>query len=679
MMSFVFPGFLFALFAVLLPVIIHLFRFRRLRKVYFPNTAFLRQLREAHRRQSQLKHLLVLLARMLAIAFLVLAFARPFVPAQDMGSDPAGNAVGVYIDNSFSMSALSPDGGCLLDRAVASALDVAAAYRPGDRFMLITNDFEGRHQRFVSREEFEIMVEEVDYSARSRSIARVMTRMAGLFSGEPGSRRAYFISDFQKSTSGIDALEPDTALISFFVPLQALPAGNLFVDSCWVDSPVRLPGQPVSMQLRLRNEGSQDLQGQPLRLYIDGVRRTVTSFDIQAGGVTEIQLSWTAGDGPVEQGHVEVLDHPVNFDDRMYFSVEVSPRIPVLGLEGNGQNPYVRALFGNNDLFLFETMPAFSIDYDRFSDFDLVVMTGFDRLSAGLSAELQRFVQEGGSLILFPGAGAELPSYSAFLSAMEADAYNSLETVSQRVISLNEQHPIFEGVFEEVPDNIDLPAVSRYFAIEARAASAGETLLWLQNGLPFMISYPQGEGSLLLSSVPLQPDFSNLPHHSVFVPVMVNAALQSRALQPLYHPINSELSIGVAPADAQANGMYVLSNKSFEVIPEQRRTRGRTLLFFHDQIGRAGNYRLLLGEEEAGGLSFNYDRRESLLASYDIGALRDLLSDYQLHGIHIMDTHNRSLGQLMQEMEYGMALWHWCLLFALGFMLLEVLLLRFWK
>ncbi len=81
--SFVYPGFLFALVLLSIPIIIHLFNFRKFRKIYFTNVGFLKELKEETTSRSRLKHLLVLLARMLAVAFLVLAFAQPYFPAEE--------------------------------------------------------------------------------------------------------------------------------------------------------------------------------------------------------------------------------------------------------------------------------------------------------------------------------------------------------------------------------------------------------------------------------------------------------------------------------------------------------------------------------------------------------------------------------------------------------------------
>ncbi|MCX6185937.1 MAG: BatA domain-containing protein, partial [Bacteroidetes bacterium] len=79
-MQFVYPGFLFALFAISIPIIIHLFNFRRYKKIVFSDIRFLKQVIEKNQKQQNIKNWLVLLCRILAISFLVIAFAQPYLP-----------------------------------------------------------------------------------------------------------------------------------------------------------------------------------------------------------------------------------------------------------------------------------------------------------------------------------------------------------------------------------------------------------------------------------------------------------------------------------------------------------------------------------------------------------------------------------------------------------------------
>src|SRR5579885_381746 len=109
-MSFLFPTFLYALSAISVPILIHLFNFRRYKRLYFSNVRFLKEVVQESRLRSKIKHWLVLLCRIPIIAFLVLAFAQPYVPVKQ-GITGAGNkAVSIFVDNSFSMNAVSQNG-----------------------------------------------------------------------------------------------------------------------------------------------------------------------------------------------------------------------------------------------------------------------------------------------------------------------------------------------------------------------------------------------------------------------------------------------------------------------------------------------------------------------------------------------------------------------------------------
>src|SRR5436190_4688502 len=106
-MQFYYPAFLWALTALAIPVVIHLFNFRRYKTVYFSNVKFLREVKEETTSRSRLKHLLVLASRLLAIAFLIMAFAQPYIPNKSNKFGGGKKYVSVYVDNSFSMNAVS--------------------------------------------------------------------------------------------------------------------------------------------------------------------------------------------------------------------------------------------------------------------------------------------------------------------------------------------------------------------------------------------------------------------------------------------------------------------------------------------------------------------------------------------------------------------------------------------
>ncbi|MCB0434262.1 MAG: BatA domain-containing protein, partial [Mangrovimonas sp.] len=77
-MQFKHPELLYALFLLLIPIIVHLFQLRKFKKEAFTNVAFLKQVSIQTRKSSQLKKWLTLALRLLALGALIFAFAQPY-------------------------------------------------------------------------------------------------------------------------------------------------------------------------------------------------------------------------------------------------------------------------------------------------------------------------------------------------------------------------------------------------------------------------------------------------------------------------------------------------------------------------------------------------------------------------------------------------------------------------
>src|SRR3569833_225308 len=197
-MHFLYPAFLFALFTLAIPVLIHLFNFRRYQKVYFSNVQFLKDVQEQQSHRRNLKERLILASRLLAITFLVLAFARPYIPGNNAANAGKQQVVSVFVDNSYSTQTLNREGS-LLDEAKRRAKEIASAYSINDSFQLLTQDYEGKHQRILSREEFDDAVDAVKVSPQNRRLQQIICRQESLLDMKKSAVRSiYLISDFQK-------------------------------------------------------------------------------------------------------------------------------------------------------------------------------------------------------------------------------------------------------------------------------------------------------------------------------------------------------------------------------------------------------------------------------------------------------------------------------------------------
>lgn len=702
-MSFIYPSFLFALSAISIPIIIHLFNFRKFKTVYFSNVRFLKEVKEETQAKSKLKHLLVLAARILAITCIVLAFAQPFIPVKNNTMQAGDHAVSIFIDNSFSMEAIN-ENGTLLDEAKKRALEIISSFKPSDRFQLLTNDFEGRHQRLINKEEFTTLLDEVKISSGTRTISEIAARQKDVLQSK--NKLSFIISDFQKSNFKLNTTENlsslnDTSIIFNFVQLTAAEKNNVYIDSCWFETPVRQFDQLEKLHVRIKNLSDKDLENNSIKLFINDIQKTPNSFNVSKESDTEVTFSFTTKRTDVstkqlEQNgaglmhcRVEINDFPITFDNKFYFSFEVAKNIPILCINTSdaeakiSENPYLNKLFNEDSLFIFKNVKEKNLDYSTLSNNKLIILNELKTISSGLAQELKRFMSNGGSLMIFPNSNADLNSYKDFLISVKANFYEKLDSLITKVEKINLDDMIYKDVFDKkifTTDNLYLPSVNKHYTLSKTTRNNEEYLLKLQNGDVFLSKYDIGQGKLYLSSVPLKAEFSNFTKHALFVPTLYQIAIYSQNVQPLFYTIgdNSSIESGISTSDKKMLHIKSL-NTNFDFIPEHKILNSKTEINVQDMIKEAGNYNLVKGEEMITGFAFNFNRSESDLTCPKNDELKEEINNYNTFNIRLLKTESKNLKEYLTEAEQGKTLWKFCIILALIFLATEVLLIRFMK
>ena len=419
-MHFLYPAFLFALLSLAIPILVHLFNFRRYQKIYFSNVQFLKNIQEQQSSRRNLKERLILAARLLALTFLVLAFTRPYIPGKNGISNGAQGAVSIFLDNSYSMETLNREGS-LLDEAKRRAKEIASAYTINDRFQLLTQDFEGKHQRLLSREEFNDAVDAVKISPRSRDLQQIVNRQQNLLNMQPGGNKTvYIVSDFQKNMSNGQPLKIDAGIPISLVQLSANTPANVAVDSVWLLSAIHRPGETEKLVVRLHNYAGEDSNKIPLKLLINGEQKALGGYTINARSAQNDTLTFSGLKPGWQRGEITLQDNPVTFDNQFYFSFNVKEQMPVLLIDGGTANPYLKAVFAADQFFAVNRVPDGNVDYASLSTYPLIVISDVKTVSGGLSQLLKTYVSKGGSLAVFPAVDADLPYYRTFLEQMGA-------------------------------------------------------------------------------------------------------------------------------------------------------------------------------------------------------------------------------------------------------------------
>ncbi|MXV15027.1 BatA domain-containing protein [Hufsiella ginkgonis] len=674
-MSFLYPAFLFALSAVAIPILIHLFNFRRFKKVYFSNVRFLKDIEVRTSSSKNLRRLLILFARILAIIFLVLAFAKPFIPDNASLKQAGNQVISIYLDNSYSMEAVNKDG-TLLDEARRRAREIVSAYTLNDKFQLLTNDFEGRHQRLLSREEFISALDEVKISGVTRTIPQVLKRQQDIFTGEPNApKTSYLLSDFQVNMVPDEAFVPDSTVALRFVKIGSNPLPNISVDSAWFASPIHKPGETERLIVQLRNNSDKQAENIPVKLNINKQQKAVASLSIPPRSVRSDTLSFSGLTGGWQQGEIQITDYPVVFDDKFFFSFYVKKSLPVLVISDKGFSPYLNAVYRSDPFFSLVNVSSGNLNYSGLGGYPMIILNELASIPPATSQQLKKYADNGGTLVIFPSLDADLSSLGSFLQGLGTDIPEEVVDQETKVTAMNVRHPLFGGVFEKVPQNMDLPVAKAYIRYSTQSRTSRQPILDFPGGRSFFSQYRSGLGNVYLSAVPLDDEVSNFARHSVFVPIMYQSALLSLRDGKLFYTLGRDQFLEINKITLQANQVLKLKKDNFEVIPDVQQAANSTRVYIADQVKQEGNYNLVKGDSIIAAAGFNDNRGESDLSYLDD---KNLESMFPGRKVNIFNTSKASIQNEIKEVNDGMHLWKVCIILALIFLAAEVLLIRFY-
>ena len=656
-MRFVHPSFLWALFCLAIPVIIHLFNFRKTRKIYFSNTRLLQVVQEASSRKRRLKHLLVLAARIGFIAFLVLAFAQPFLPAAEQMAGV--KRVAIHVDNSLSMSVPMPDKARALDHAATYVRTITEMFPRDTRFRFTTNDLEPGSSGYYSGEEINSKVTRLRLSPVSRSFEDVRRRL----SADAGTD-VFYLSDFQRSTTGTVRL-PDGDTLSRWklVPVQPDPVPNVHIDSAAFDKPYMVPGEKNTLTVWVRNDSRELLEGVNVKLAIGSRLAATASLTLPPLGTMPVTFD-VSGTGRPMAFRVSLQDFPVTYDNEFYLSAMPLRPVRVVHIHEGRRLANIQGVFGNRSLFHYESYERSAVDFSRLERADLLVI---DNLSVIDQAILQFAGQQRDARVIAIPPVKPSPESWKKLTGQPIELLAAPVRAELGAPDFND--PFFEAVFEERSATVQMPAATR---VIGRGNDRG-ALLKFRDGS----AYLSRSGNVFWFTGPVSAPMSDLSTHALFVPVMYRIAFASlRDVVRPYYTFRDNMM--VLPLDSVTGETPVRLAGPQELVPTQRQAGGNLILELPSVSITAGHYAVVRGTDTLSVVSLNAGAAESSMELVRTGVLQE-----QVRGNTGMTVFAAGSAQAfsneIKERYLGVPLWKYCLALALLFLAAEVLLLRFWK
>ncbi|WP_417870946.1 BatA domain-containing protein [Winogradskyella sp.] len=641
-MQFKHPELLYALFLLIVPILIHLFQLRRFQKVQFTNVKFLKAVKLQTRKSSQLKKWLTLLTRMLLLACAIIAFAQPFIPNTEDFNEAQETVV--YLDNSYSMQATGKNGS-LLNEAIQ---DMINNFPEDEKISLFTNTQTFRNTSLKALKNDLIQLE---HSPTQLNYDALFIKGKELFSKDKSSsKNLILISDFQQKDNPVTFETDSTINLKLVQPKSAL-VSNVSIDSVYV---ANSNSETLDLNVKLSNQG-EAIENITVSLFNDDVLLAKNAVDISESS----EATFSVSNDAVINGKLVIEDAGLQYDNSFYFNINAKPKIKVLAINKNTEDNFLKRIY-TDDEFEYNSFKINNLNFNIIPDQNLIVLNELERISDALRTALVSFKNDGGHILTIPSKEIILNTYNQLFKTINLPHYNSLSSQQKRITTINYNHPLLANAFYSKVSNFQYPKVETSYSFSSNANS----VLSYENGNAFLV----GSNGFYAFSSALNDENSNFKNSPLIVPVLYNIGKQSLKLPQLYYSIGQPNTIAINAVLGQ-DDILTLGADENTVIPLQKTFSKTVVLETTDYPVNAGIFNVKNESKILQNLSFNYNRTESDLNYLDLKRNTNV-------------SVNESLATTINDIKSSStinALWKWFVIFALVFLIIEILLLKYLK
>lgn len=379
------PQLLYALFALAIPILIHLFNLRRHKTILFSSVRFLKNIKQENTKKRNLKNILVLITRLLAITFLILAFCKPFIK-EDKGYI-SSNKVFIYVDNSFSMDAIDEDGR-LIDIAKNYALNIAQSHN-NEEVYLLTNNINNQNTLILNNKELTIKINDIETRGNSKNINQIIQIKESISTSKD---KIYIISDFQKKFISNDLISDDKNIIKL-IPINNPNTNNISLDSLWINQPIITSKNEIEIFLKISNYGNKN-SNTSVSLEINNKLETKRIIIIEENKSEIYSFKIIVDQIDNINGKFIIEDYPISFDNTLYFSLNKSQKINILNIYENESVNNFNYLFKDTSMFSYKSSKISNIQYSEISYQDFVILNEINSCSDALEKYLIQILKK---------------------------------------------------------------------------------------------------------------------------------------------------------------------------------------------------------------------------------------------------------------------------------------------
>ncbi len=687
-MIFLNPAILFGLLAASIPVIIHLFNLRKLKKIEFSTLTFLKELQKNKIRKIKLKQWILLALRVLIILFVVMAFARPALQSiQIGGTTSAAKTTAVFIlDDTFSMSVVDQKGS-YFNQAKEIIKQVLLQLQEGDEVgLILVSDKMNENKLTSNLSEFIKNVDQLDLSFASGDLNSATTRASQLISESKNfNKEIYVLSDFQKNKITKENLNNDLSeLLNESIRLYSFDLSdkdifNLSVDELKINNQIFEKDKPVSFSVTITNNSKQDVNSAVVSMFINDERASQKSFDVRAGQSTIVEIEAI----PKTNGFIDVVAEietdEIDQDNKRFASLFIPEKISV-GLFTENQNDltYVDLALqiAGEGKYQIERKSLNQLTAQQLNKYQTIIISA-NTITSGIE-QLKNFVQSGGGVILFPSSNQDAIKlnelYSQLGLRINSTFVGNVNTSDLKIKfdKTDFNHPVFQNIFQnDDKKKYESPELNAYYKL----TSSGNQLISLVDGSSFLSEINIGKGKVyVFNSAPVL-SWSDFPIKSIFAPLMNKsvAYLASKERDENVFLAGEEVNINLKNTNV-SQIKIVKPNKSDEFI-NLKDNSGRDYLAYSN-TNISGSYKFYSADKSIENISINTDPTESKMEYADEYEFENYLEQINFAGKYVSIDKDENISQKIMQARFGSELWRYFLLIAIFLALVEMTIAR---
>ena len=530
-MAFLNPLFFIGSLVLAVPILVHLVKRDKSEIVRFSSLMFLLRIPKKAIRQQKLRNLLLMAMRLLLIALLVGAFARPYLVRSDDALVPESGdqAVVLLLDNSYSMTY-----GTNFERMKDEAINRIDALAPGEPAAIVS--FSDRATLLASATddpvELRTLVDALEPTSNRTSYYeaftladRVLAQLAGY------DRELVVISDFQRNgwnrTSRESVIDADVR--TDLVDLGVENPDNVGIDSVGVDSTVFSRTFEGQLMARVNNHDLARPATVSVVLEIDD--RVVDRRDVAIPADSSVLAEFTGFDLPMgySRGRVEIEDaDQLASDNAFRFVILRRDRLRVLIADAgrSEQSFFLEQAFNSApDLpFEIEIRQANSVTPAELENFEVIIINDVPQLSDAVTDKLDELRRtEGQGQLVFLGENANVDWWNTYASMpvtlgpkifVESDRDQAFYSLTDYERSHDVFSPLEEGA------RLTLNS-ARFFAFSEMEPKEGAVVVaQFEDGSSAIVDSSAEDPGMLVVGSPVDNVWNDLPLNVSFLPVV---------------------------------------------------------------------------------------------------------------------------------------------------------------